>query len=248
MKLVHRPKDTSAEDDPALWARHRAAGDEASRDALVGRYERLVRILAAKAFSSRVSQELEYDDYYQFGMVGLLQAIDRYDAAMGARFETFASHRVAGAILDGVETLSEKQNQVATRQRVIRERAASMADGAKVRVDAFQKLADVAVGLALGFILEDTGMYLDGEPAYQDNTYSSVELRQLKKRVRAVLRELPEQERKVITRHYLQQQPFDEIAQEWGLTKGRISQVHHSALKRLRAKLNPEWGAKGASP
>jgi len=238
MAVMQRPQ-ASADDDSALWARFRAGSLE-SRHALVMRYERLVRILAAKAFSNRVSQELEFNDYYQFGMVGLLQSVDRYDATKGAGFETFATRRVAGAILDGVETLSEKQNQVVTRQRTLKERAASMAEGAKVKPDVFQKLADVAIGLALGFMLEDTGLYLEGQPAYPDNSYSGVELRQLRKRVQAVVSELPQQERMVITLHYLQHQAFDEIALECGLSKGRISQIHHSALKRLRIKLNPD--------
>jgi len=245
MTVATRPVDADTPDDASLWQRYRLGADESSRQALVSRYERLVRILAAKAYSNRISRELEFADYFQFGMVGLLQCLDRFDPAMGIKFETFASRRVAGAILDGVETLSEKQNQVATRQRAIKERAASVAEGATTRADPFQKLADVAVGLALGFLLEDTGMYVNEQAAYPDNSYASLELKQLKKRLQAVLGELPDQERRVIALHYLQHQPFDEIAADWALTKGRISQIHHSALKRLRAKLNPEAVSRG---
>jgi len=241
MMVVNTPSGTRAtgDADAALWARFHGDADEDSRIALVNRYERLVRILAAKAFSQRISQELEFADYFQFGMVGLLQAFDRFDPTLGIQFESYASRRITGAILDGVETLSEKQQQVVTRQRVIRERAASVAEGATPRVDVFQKLADMAIGLALGFLLEDTGMYVTEQASYADNSYSTVEFRQLKKQVHSMVRELPEQERKVITLHYLQNRPFDEIARDWALTKGRISQIHHSALRRLRAKLNP---------
>jgi RNA polymerase sigma factor FliA len=246
--VATRPVDNDATDDTALWARYRLGADDEVRDVLVNRYERLVRIMAAKAYSNRISSELEFGDYYQYGMVGLLQAFERFDPALGARFETFASRRVAGAILDGVETLSEKQHQVATRQRAIKERAASMAEGATVKVDPFQKLVDVALGLALGFLLEDTGMYVNEHANYADNCYSNVELKQLKKRVHAALRDLPDQERKVITLHYLQHQPFDAIAVDFELTKGRISQIHHSALKRLRVKLNPDAVPKQVAP
>src|SRR5258706_4511129 len=111
MTMASSSVDTDKPDDAALWVRYRLSADEESRTALVTRYQRLVRILAAKAYSHRISSELEFADYFQFGMVGLMQSFDRFDPAMGIRFETFASRRVAGAILDGVETLSEKQNQ-----------------------------------------------------------------------------------------------------------------------------------------
>jgi RNA polymerase sigma factor for flagellar operon FliA len=238
--LAPSPPRPDAAQDAALWARYLGGADNTCRNALVTRYERLVRILAARAFSNRISPELEFDDYYQFGMLGLLQALDRFDPAAGVRFETFASRRVAGAILDGVVTLSEKQQQIATRQRAIKERAASVSEGSTPREDAFQRLANVAVGLALGFLLEDTGLYVSEERTYPDNSYSGIELRQLKKNVQAAVRQLPEQERRLVTLHYLQQHGFDEIGTQWSLTKGRISQIHRSALKRLRALLKPD--------
>ncbi|WP_457331682.1 sigma-70 family RNA polymerase sigma factor [Rhizobacter sp. P5_C2] len=241
MALIEKPPlDAGAavlQDDEALWRHYRLAPDGALRDALVRRYEKLVRMLAAKAFAQRFSAELEFSDYFQFGMVGLLEALDRFDPGHGVRFEAFGARRITGAILDGVESLSEKQRQIATRQALRRERAASLRENATAAqrpADLLDRLAGVAIGLALGLLLEDTGMYSNGVEPAVDNAYQQIELRQLQQRVRDAVQQLPAQERLVITLHYLQLRPFEQIATEQNLSKGRISQIHHRALARLR--------------
>lgn len=236
--------DPDASSDAALWATHRASALAASgeaaqaqartREALVARYTPLVRILAAKAYAQRISAELEFRDYAQFGMVGLLESIDRFQPEQGVKFESFASLRITGAILNGVESLSEKQRQVAVRQRVLRERTASINEGVEVRLDPIERLGQMALGLAIGLLLEDTGMYVCDEARYSDNTYDGVELRQLQRRVREAVARLPETERRIVHAHYLQHQPFDQLAIELGLSKGRVSQLHRAALKRLQ--------------
>jgi len=237
--LLSEPTDATPSTVDSHWRAWLHDRSQVARDELVARYSELVRILAAKTFRRRFSQELEYGDYAQFGMIGLLEAIDRFDPAMGIKFETFASHRVQGAILNGVESLSEKQQQIAARRRVRAERASSLAAGTESggplsSAQALHRLADVAVGLALGFMLDDAGMYLDGEPASGDTPYEQVELAQLRQRVAQLADRLPVQERKVIQWHYFQRLRFEEIASSLQLTKGRVSQIHHAGLRRLR--------------
>jgi RNA polymerase sigma factor for flagellar operon FliA len=216
----------------ALWQRERTPQ---LRERIVAFYARVVRIHAACCYRQRHSLELEFGDYLQFGRIGLLEAVDRFDPGSGFRFETFAGSRIQGAILNGVETLSEKQNQIAVRRRARSERAKSLADGRVPRdgAQSLQALADVAVGLALGFMLDRSLMYLDGEPAVE-GPYEQVASRQLCQRVRQALELLPETERRVVRDHYLQQVPFEALAERLCVTKGRVSQIHRSALKRLR--------------
>lgn len=172
-------------------------------------------------------------------MIGLLESIDRYDPAFGNRFETFASHRILGAILNGVETLSEKQQQIASRRRVRAERARHLAEGERIRetrttTDALHRLADVAVGLAIGYMLDNAGMYVEGEPSSGDTPYEQVEMAELRQRMAMLVDHLPQQERRVIRSHYFQNLQFEEIARSLELTRGRVSQIHHAALRRLR--------------
>lgn len=240
------PSTEGGGDAGANWAeRHTPAG----RAALVDTYTGLVRRIAARCFRRRVGNELEYADFLQFGMVGLLEALDRYTPARGVRFESYAGHRIEGAILNGVQGLSEFQRQVSVRRGLLKERNAALlgasagggeetdlsaTGGAK---SALERLAEVAIGLALGFALEDAGLYVDGEPATPDNAYEQLELRQFKQQLATRVARLPEGERRVLTRHYFQQQPFEEIARGMGLTKGRVSQLHHAGLRRLRQQM-----------
>lgn len=218
-----------------LWRRWFATRDPADRDALAQAHMRYVRILAAHCYAQRIGHGLEFADYFQFGMVGLLEAIDRYRPDAGAKFETFAGHRVRGAILNGIENLSEVQKQVSVRRRAMRERSASIAEGTAREADALDRLAAVAIGLAVGFALEGSCIYVEEDAPAPDSAYTRVEMRQLASRLAELVRLLPAQERTVIQRHYYQQVPFDEIARQLSLSKGRVSQVHRAALERLNA-------------
>ena len=234
-----RPEVLPAQALSALWDDWTTRRDDAARHRLVSHYSRFTRILAAHAFSNRFSTELEFDDYLQFAMLGLLEAVDRFDSTRGVPFEAYASRRINGAVLSGVETLSEKQAQISARSQARKDRARSLAadaaPGTSAPADPLQRLADIAVGLALGVMLEGATVYVSGDPTDSSHTpYDRVEIAQLRARLRRLVDQLPEQERRVLHHHYYQQVPFEEIARTACLTKGRISQIHHSALRRLR--------------
>lgn len=237
MTVTARARTAQTFDVGPLWARWVDQRNPVDREALVERYTAFTRMLAAKCYSGRISHELEFGDYLQFAMVGLLESIDRFNPELGAKFETFASQRINGAILNGVESLSEVQRQASVRHRVVKERAASLAEKTLAEpVSALERLAEVAIGLALGFALEDSGIYeADGQRALPDNAYSRIEMRQLSQRIAECVDSLPEQQRAVVRRHYFQQMSFAEIAEAFQLTKGRVSQIHSAALLNLRS-------------
>lgn len=227
--------DRSSAPSTELAARWSQRHDPRHRAVLVDSFTGLVRRLAARCYAKRIGNELQFGDFVQFGMVGLLEALDRFNPALGVRFETFAAYRIEGAIWNGVQTLSELQQQVAARRGLLGDRSASLAQASEGgEASALERLANVAIGLALGFALEDSGLYQDDEAAAPDNAYSRLELAQLNQHIAALVDKLPDQERLVIFRHYFQQVRFDEIALTLGVTKGRVSQIHHAGLRRLR--------------
>ncbi|MGM9485070.1 sigma-70 family RNA polymerase sigma factor [Roseateles sp. NT4] len=201
-------------------------------------YAPLVRRLAARVYSRRVGTELEFADLVQLGMVGLLEAIDRYTPARGVRFEAYAAIRIEGAILNGLPSYSELQRLLAFRRSQESERAESLTLESEPESSSLDRLADLAIGLSLGFILEEAGNDTAEEPAAPDNAYARIELKQMRRQLAELTERLPEAERNVIHRHYFQQQAFEDIALGMGLTKGRISQIHHTALRRLRQRLH----------
>jgi RNA polymerase sigma factor for flagellar operon FliA len=203
---------------------------------LVAAYSRLVHRLAQRVYARRVGGELQLDDLIQHGMLGLLEAIDRFEPSRGVRFESFAFLRIEGAILNGLATQSELHRQLAVLREEKRQRLRSLADETPPEATgALERLAGLATSVAMGLLLDDApGPGTAGEPAMPDNAYCRTELSQLKRQLTELMQRLPEPERHVLHRHYFQQVPFEQIAQGLDLSRGRISQLHHAALTRLK--------------
>ncbi len=202
-------------------------------------YLPFARMVAAKVYSKRPHDEVEFGDYMQLASVGLLDAIDRFDTTQGATFTTYAHYRIQGSILNELEHYTERQKQLAL-QRRIKDRIKSI-DSGTTEVDAnkvFERLAAVAIGMAIGMMLEEEGLCLKEEPdAIAAPAYSSFELQQLRRRLADLIDCLPERQAQVIRYHYLQQLDFSEVAKLLNLTKGRVSQLHQAALTKLRSEI-----------
>jgi RNA polymerase sigma factor FliA len=233
-----------------LWQRLSEHCDAAARDELIGRHRPFARIVAATYYSRRIDDDISFDDYHQWALVAMIESVDRFDAMRGVQFKTFASRRMHGCILDGIESSSEKQRQIAMRRRLREERvaielkaaqdAAAGGTGGGGVDDIFRMLAEVGIGLALGLMLEDSGMITPAPDAVApDQAYAHAEQRQLTASIQRAVGALSEQEQAVIRCHYGEDQLFSDIAQKMGLTKGRISQVHRQALGKLRRLMSP---------
>ena len=238
----------AAADTDQLWTSFGHTRDAAVRERLVHAYTGFARIMAAKAFAKRLYTEIEFGDYLQYAMVGLIEAIDRFDPQLGNKFETFAGPRITGAVLSGIESSSEIQQQISARRRVVAQRVASLsvaAPGAAPEQGpkaVFARLAELAVGLAVGFALEHSGMHRAEDAEYADNSYHGVELKQLRARLRELVARLPEPQRQIVYAHYVQNQGFDDVAHHMDLSRGRIAQLHKDALDRLRTLLRQQGG------
>lgn len=198
-------------------------------------------------YAKRMHDEIEFADYLQLSSLGLIEALDRFDPQVGVLFKTFAARRMHGAILDGLERLTEKQQQIAARQRLEAQRRAAIRDAAD-RQDKpgtrqrspdqlLQFVAEAGLAFALAWILDGTGMVQTSEKSETLPFYRSVELGQLRERIIEMVRALPPQEKRVIQSHYFQEIAFEEIAGTMGLTRGRISQIHKQGLLRLKELL-----------
>ena len=243
-----------ADDEAALWQRLRAQGDEDARAALLRMHLPYARVVAAHFYGRRFNDEVEFGDFLQYASVGMLEALDRFDPARGVQFRTFAARRMQGANLNGLERLTEKQQQIAARQRLRSERMQDIHTLAGARPDGappqepeqlVRFVSEVGIGLALCWLLEGTGMVEAPDSGDNQPFYRSVALRQLRARLLHAVDHLPPQEKCVVRSHYLQGVPFDRVAETLSLTKGRISQIHKQALLRLRAAVreDADWDA-----
>jgi RNA polymerase sigma factor for flagellar operon FliA len=224
------------QEEASLWAALRSDPEGLVRARLIETYVPFARMLAARLYAARGLETIEFGDYLQFAIVGLVECVDRFDARRGVRFRSYAGHRITGSVLNGLAVMTERQEQLACRRRMEQERQASLRDPqAPTEIAAvFDSLARVAVGIALGYMLEDSGMYREEEGASTDTSYRSTELLQLQRRLHAMVEALPERERSIVRYHYFQQVPFEAIAGMMGITKGRVSQLHRRAMDMLR--------------
>jgi len=236
-----------------LWQKLRESGDRAARAQLLDLHLPYAKVVAASYYSRRYHDEIEFGDFLQYASLGMIEALERYDPERGVQFRTFAARRMHGAILNGLEKFTEKQQQIAARQRLRRERVqdvksiAGLDGGGASPQDPEQLLrfvSEVGIGLALCWMLEGTGMVESAE-GYAQPFYRNVALRQLTQRLAQALEQLSSQERTVVRGHYLQEQPFEQIAEAMQLTKGRISQIHKQALLHLRSLVreDADWNA-----
>lgn len=229
--------EAAAAEERALWAEFVRSRDGDLRTRLIERHLPLARMLAAKLFSGRRVQQSEFDDYLHYAALGLIEAVDKFDPSHNVLFRTFAAHRIRGSVLNNVERLSERDEQLALKSRLRKQRLESLNEGRKPgdkTSELFEHMAEVAVGLALGYMLEGSGMYASPEDSHAEDVYAGQEMKQLRETVNAIIEVLPERERSVIKYHYYHGLGVTEIGDILGLTKGRISQIHREALRNLR--------------
>jgi RNA polymerase sigma factor for flagellar operon FliA len=227
--------------DSSVWRAFLLERTGPARERIFEAYLPFSRRVAARVRRERAGADLDMDDLRQYAAEGLLQAIDRFDPDRGKAFEAFAARRIAGSVIDGIGAHSESRRQAAFRNRVRVERARSLRPADPDRLsaaEALQALADLAADLAIGFMLDEAAILPDiGSEAASPNAYESVAWADTVRRMAAALETLPDQERTVIRLHYLQGLEFARIADTLSLSRGRVSQIHASALQRLRTRL-----------
>jgi RNA polymerase sigma factor for flagellar operon FliA len=228
--------------EPALWRRLREQGDASAKQALLDAHLPYARTIAATLYGRRYSDDVEFADYLQYARIGLVEAMDRYDPGRGVQFRTFAARRMQGAILNGLQRFTERQQQIAARQRIRRERlqdakpdALQEHGGSQDPQRLLRYVSEVGIGLALCWLLEGTGLVENGEAAASAPFYHPAALRQLRDCLKNAVEALPPQERLVVRSHYFQEVSFHDLAGTLQVTKGRVSQIHRQALLRLRA-------------
>jgi RNA polymerase sigma factor for flagellar operon FliA len=237
-----------SDEERSLWTAFKNDGSTQARERLFEQYAGFATSIASRQTHEHIGGDVEFGDLRQLAYAGLLEALDRFDPTRGIPFRGFAAHRITGSIRDGVRRTSELREQISWRRRVRQDRLRSLAGDPSGDIslsEAMAELADIAVGLALGFMLEDTGFINTEEPASSSprrpTGYDSLTWKELVGRLQTELTRLPQREQTILHQHYLNGVAFDQLASLLAVSKGRVSQLHRNALVQLRKRL----GAKG---
>ncbi len=227
-------------------------------NSMLKQYSPLVRRLAHQMIA-KLPANVEVDDLIQVGMIGLTDALSRYDAAQGVQFETFATQRIRGAMLDelrGNDYLSrgtrKHQREIEAalhrlQQRLGRAPAESeIAKEMGLALAEYQELLGKVRGTQLVYLEDMSGD--EGDADFLDRHVADEEadpLAQLRdQRMRQALvdaiKTLPEREQYVMSMYYEHDMNLKEIAAVLKVTESRVCQLHSQSIARLRVKLR-EW-------
>jgi RNA polymerase sigma factor for flagellar operon FliA len=239
----------------ALWERFRETREPQLRGRLIERYLPLARSVAARFYRLRGDDSVPFEDYLQYARIGLVEAIDDYDPAREATFETYSSYRIRGAVLNGLG----RESEIAAQRSFWRTRAQDYTEwlpqnvlpndgmGSSGEADAGEELAPRSRHASVvGFVLEHDGEEV-ADDALQANPHVAAEQVELLTLIGIALEKLPARERDLIRRHYFEQCEFRVIAHELAVTPGRVSQLHTQALLRIRELLHSHVAPHGAT-
>jgi len=233
---------------------------ESDRNQLVIAHVGLVKAMAHR-LAQRLPAQVEMNELISVGVVGLIDAADRYKPAMGVPFDAFARRRVQGAMLDALRELDWAPRSL---RRMRRDLDAAIA-GLRHELKRDPNEAEIAKRLSmspaeydknveqirtldLGAIRQLDATGEDGSPLFElcldpdegpDAQLHRTELRRL---LASAIRELPERERQILALYYEEELTMAEIGKVIGVCESRVSQLRSLALSRLRASLRTALG------
>lgn len=243
-----------------LWKRFKEQGDDAAREELVIDYMRVVKYIAGR-MAIHVPSSVELDDLISWGLLGLLDAVDRFDPEQNIKFSTYASIRIRGAIIDQIRSLDwaprslramarkigasrEKLRHEFGREPLTDEIAGDLGIEA-AQVDDVMAQLQTAQVLALDDYIpsdaEGANRRLDvtADGSILSPEEKAEEEERIDRLVEAI-RTLPDQQQKVLNLYYFEELTLKEIGAVLEVSESRICQVHSAAMKTLRKKMREE--------
>ena len=233
--MKEMPERREGEDEEkAAWEAYRRHQSESGRNKLCLLYQEHVRKIAAYLYGRYGGSDVSFDDFMQFGLLGLIESVERYQPELGASFRTYSGHRIRGAILSGLADSTERLQYMAFRRKQRNDKIRSIVSNARrEQGDALEKLIDVTLDVAFGHVLGMEALTENEAEAIQSPYFSSHQ-GMLDRDLAKLMDVLSASEREVIRCHYYQGTDFQQIADIMQLSKSRVSQIHASALRKLR--------------
>lgn len=225
----------------------------AQQERIVRHYAPKIRFLALR-LKARLPRSVELGELISAGTLGLMEALGKFQAQMGIRFETYAENRVRGAMLDELRRLDWFPRSLRQRVRTLDEALRSL-EHELGRSPTEEELAaktglstqEVREGLealqnqfwvSLDAVQDSAGL----DPADTPGPYAATALRELAERVAPLVETLTPREKLVLSLYYTDELNMRETAEVMGITEGRVSQLHSQALLRLRRNFLARYG------
>src|SRR5580698_1446003 len=227
------------------------------KDKLNMEYAPLIRFIAQK-IAVRLPSNIELDDLISSGVIGLMDAIEKYDPTRDNKFKTYAEFRIRGAILDELRAQDWVPRSVRDKAKLLDRTYSSLeqsmgraptdeevANELKVSMDEFYDMVNQVRPVSL-LSIDDTHTFSNVdkksilnllESCKINNPFNQLNLKTIKDIVTHAIEELPEKQRLVLSLYYYEDLNLKEIGRVLDVTESRVSQLHAQAVTRLRAKL-----------
>ncbi|MBR5579213.1 MAG: FliA/WhiG family RNA polymerase sigma factor [Lachnospiraceae bacterium] len=250
--------DETARND--LWiAYEKSNQSQEIREKLILEYAPLVKLVAGR-LSMYLGYNVEYEDLVSYGVFGLIDAIDKFDYTKAVKFETYASLRIRGAILDQIRKMDWIPRTIRQRQKQI-DQVMRQIESEKGRVATDEEIA-IALGISNDEYLEwqskmkitnivSLNEFLEQGSEVPNPTSGSrhfimpeeaIEQEEIKKVLVEALGLLTQKERRVIELYYYEELTLKEISFILEVTESRVSQLHTKALQKMKIKLGKYMG------
>lgn len=240
-----------------LWSAYKASGTRILRDQLIVHYAPVVKYVAGR-ISAGLPRHVDEADLASYGILGLMDAIERFEPALKIKFETYAIPRIKGAIIDELRSIDWVPRSVRTKARAVEQSYARLQGvlhrtptDAEVAVDLeltdaqFQNVLrqmSVTGVAALDEVLRggdrsDRTTMGETLAASDAGPMAMFEAKETKETLIHAISQMGDREKTVITLYYYEGLTLAEIGEILGVTESRVSQIHTKSVLQLRAKL-----------
>lgn len=241
-----------------LWLEYSHSRTSVIREQIIIEYVPLVKLVAGR-LAIYLGSNVEYDDLVGYGIFGLIDAIDKFDYGKGIKFETYASLRIRGSILDQIRKMDWIPRSVRKKQKAID--AAIM----KLEAEHGNDYTDEDVARELGitddeyiswqgqtnisnisslddFLDQGNDVHTSSNSVYKKSEPENViEEKELKRALQEALATLTEKERSVVLLYYFEELTLKEISMTMEVSESRVSQLHSKALKKLKSRMDGDF-------
>jgi RNA polymerase sigma factor for flagellar operon FliA len=236
-----------------LWRQYAESRDPAIRETLITENAYLIKYVAGR-LNIYFGANLEYDDLLSFGVFGLIDAIDKFDPNKGVKFETYASLRIRGAIIDNIRDLDWVPRSLRQKGKDLEKVYAALentlgrppedaeaAEKMGLSMPEFYKFlndANISTLISLEEVVEQNSEFAEG-PGFEDlgeNPARQAEFSELKDILAREIDQLTEKEKTVISFYYFEELTLKEISAIMKVSESRISQLHTKAIAKLRGR------------
>jgi RNA polymerase sigma factor FliA len=231
----------------SIWEEYTRTQDASLKREIVTTYMPLVRYVVGKMGipASQGDSVVKEGDLIQFGMLGLLEAIERYEQGRGVKFETYAIPRIRGMVQDELRKLDWVPRSVRKKTRIadrITQEAETLVTGTiaeklSITEEELRELMDEVHRAHPEPQRETDGYSLDDIPSDEEDQLEHLGDQEARTTLMGLIEHLPDRQRLVVTLYYYENLTFKEIAAVLGLSDSRVFQIHATVLRDLREKM-----------